>query len=219
MAARLGRLLWWLGVVSGVGCFLATGARAEGCTRNHELYRIVPEYRAVLLDGGNVKRVMFVDWHDERLSTWKPGHNITFCPDEDKMINTTINSIVTLVSETVTTCDTLFLSNQIDRYLELAWKYANQPNGDPMLFVDEAKHQLGWYYEICTDHVGGTSMFKKADFKNFAIYAADLTKVNMSIDDPANAQVYKTRAEKYDKWMKALYEAESKKGWLQRLWH
>jgi hypothetical protein len=60
-------------------------AHAEGCTPNHELYRIVPEYRAVLLDGGDIKRVMFVDWKDERLSTWKPGHNITFCPDQDKM--------------------------------------------------------------------------------------------------------------------------------------
>ena len=45
----------------------ATRAYAEGCTRNHELYRIVPEYRAVLLDGGSIKRVMFVEWHDERL--------------------------------------------------------------------------------------------------------------------------------------------------------
>jgi hypothetical protein len=63
-------------------------------TPNHELYRIVPEYRAVL-DGGDIKRVMFVDGKDERLSTWKPGHNITFCPDANKMIDTTINSVVT----------------------------------------------------------------------------------------------------------------------------
>ena len=48
------------------------------------LYRIVPEYRAVLLDGGNVKRVMFVDLQDERLSTWKPGTNTTFCPDGEQ---------------------------------------------------------------------------------------------------------------------------------------
>lgn len=218
MAARLGRVLRWLGVTCGVGCFLATGAHAEGCTQNHELYRIVPEYRAVLLDGGNVKRVMFVDLQDERLSTWKPGNNITFCPDENKMINTTINSIVTLLSETVTTCDTLFLSNQIDRYLELAWKYAHQPNGDPMLFVTEAKHQLGWYYDICTDHLDGSAMFKKKDFKEFAFYAASLTKVNMAIDDPPNASLYKARAGKYEGWAKALYEAEGKKGWLQRLW-
>jgi hypothetical protein len=47
----------------------ATVAYAEGCTPNHELYRIVPEYRAVLLDGGDIKRVMFVDWRDERLSS------------------------------------------------------------------------------------------------------------------------------------------------------
>ena len=45
----------------------------------------MPEYRAVLLDGGDIKRVMFVDWKEERLNTWKPGHNITFCPDDNKM--------------------------------------------------------------------------------------------------------------------------------------
>jgi hypothetical protein len=67
------------------------GAQAQRCTRNHELYRIVPEYRAIMLDGGDIKRVMFVDGKDERLKLWKPGHNITFCPDENKMINTTIN--------------------------------------------------------------------------------------------------------------------------------
>jgi hypothetical protein len=61
----------------------AASAHAAGCTPNHELYRIVPEYRVVLLDGSNIKRVMFVDWKDERLSMWKPGHNITFCPDDD----------------------------------------------------------------------------------------------------------------------------------------
>jgi hypothetical protein len=80
----------------------ATGAHAEGCTRDHELYRIVPEYRAVLLDGGSIIRVMFADWKDERLSTWKPGHNITFCPDENKMINTTTNTVATLVSQFAT---------------------------------------------------------------------------------------------------------------------
>ena len=130
-------------------------AHAEGCTQNHELYRIVPEYRAVLLDGGAIKRAMFVDWKDERLSTWKPGHNITFCPDENKMINTTINSIATLLSEFVTTCNTLLLSNEIDRFLEDAWEYFNQPNHDPTQFVKEAKDSLGWYYEVCTDHAGG----------------------------------------------------------------
>ena len=66
------------------------GAQAQGCTRDHELYRIVPEHRAIMLDGGDIKRVMFVDWKDERLNLWKPGHNITYCPDENKMINTTI---------------------------------------------------------------------------------------------------------------------------------
>ena len=44
------------------------GAQAQGCTRDHELYRIVPEHRAIMLDGGDVKRVMFVDWKDESRS-------------------------------------------------------------------------------------------------------------------------------------------------------
>src|SRR5215475_11108580 len=61
------------------------GAQAQGCTRDRELYRIVPEHRAIMLDGGDIKRVMFVDWKDERLNLWKPGHNITYCPDENKM--------------------------------------------------------------------------------------------------------------------------------------
>lgn len=199
-------------ITTAIAALLVTtaGAHAEGCTQNHELYRIVPEYRAVLLDGGNVKRVMFVDWQDERLSTWKLGNNITFCPDEDKMINTTINSVVTLVSELNTTCSTLVLSNEIDRALENAWKYAKQPNGDPNLFVSVAKSRLGWYYEICTDHVGGTSMFKKADFKDLTSFAASLTRINMSIEDPANENIYKSRADKYEKWRKAMYAAESK---------
>ena len=137
-----------------------TAVHAEGCTPDHELYRVVPEYRAVLLDGGKIKRVMYVDQGDERLSTWKPGHNITFCPDDDKMINTTINSVVTLLSEFATTCKTRLISDEIDRTLEHAWQYANQPNGDPKPFVTEAKYRLGWYYEICTDHVAGSSMLK-----------------------------------------------------------
>lgn len=195
-----------------------TGACAQECTRNHELYRVVPEYRAVLLDGGEIKRVMFVESQDERLSTWKPGHNITYCPAENKMINTNINSIVTLVSEISTTCNTLLLSNEIDRALENAWKYASQPNGDPSLFVSEAKSRLGWYYEICTDHVGGSSMFKKEDFKDFAYSAASLTKINMAIEDPTNANTYKQRADKYEHWRGALYEAESKKSLAQRIW-
>jgi hypothetical protein len=194
----------------------ATGAHAEECTRNHELYRIVPEYRAVQLDGGDIKRVMFVDWKDERLSTWKPGHNITFCPDENKMINTTINSVATLISEFTTTCKTLLISNEIDRALERAWEYANQPVGDPTVFVSEAKSRLGWYYEVCTDHAGG--WFKKEDFKDFAYVAASLTRINMSIEDPANENIYKARADKYEKWRNALYAAESKKNLLQRIW-
>jgi len=92
------------------------GAQAQGCTPNHELYRIVPEYRAIMLDGGEIKRVMFVDPKDERLTMWKPGHNITYCPDENKMINTTINSVSTLLSEfAATTCKTLLISDAIDR--------------------------------------------------------------------------------------------------------
>jgi hypothetical protein len=196
----------------------ATGVHAEGCTQNHELYRIVPEYRAVLLDGVDIKRVMFVDWKDERLSTWKPGHNITFCPDQNKMINTTINSVATLLSEFSMTCKPLLLSDSIDRALEHAWEYANRPNGDPTPFVTEAKSSLGWYYEVCTDHVGGSGMFKKHDFKDFAYAAASLMRVNMSIEDPANENIYKARAAKYEKWRDALYAAESKKSWLQRIW-
>jgi hypothetical protein len=191
-------------------------AHAEGCTPNHELYRIVPKYRAVLLDGGDIKRVMFVDWKDERLSTWKPGHNITFCPDQDKMINTTINSVATLVSEFVTTCKTLLISSDIDRALEQAWEDVNQPNGDPTLFVTEAKSTLGWYYEVCSDHAGG--WFEKEDFKDFAYVAASLMRINMSIEDPANENTYKARAAKYERWRDALYAAESKKSWSQRIW-
>jgi hypothetical protein len=126
------------------------------------MYRIVPEYRAVLLDGGEIKRVMFVDWKDERLSTWKPGHNITLCPDQNKMINTTINSVATLLPEfSSMSCKPRLLSDSIDRALEHAWEYANRPNGDPTPYVNEAKSSLGWYYEVCTDHVGGSAVFKK----------------------------------------------------------
>jgi hypothetical protein len=197
-------------------CCWVSEAYAQGCTPNHELYRVVPEYRAVLLDGGDIKRVMFVDWKDERLSTWKPGHNITFCPDENKMINTTINSIATLLSEFVATCKTLLLSNEIDRALEHAWEYANQPNGDPTPFITEAKSKIGWYYEVCTDHTGG--WFKEKDFKDFAYVAASLTGINMAIEDPVNRNIYKARAAKYEKWRDALYAAESKKSWPQRIW-
>src|SRR5262245_15966068 len=71
-------------IAATIALLTVTAAHAEGCTRNHELFRIVPEFRAVVLDGGDIKRVMYVDMKDERLSTWKPGHNITFCPDENK---------------------------------------------------------------------------------------------------------------------------------------
>jgi hypothetical protein len=196
-------------------CFCVSVAHAEGCTPNHELYRIVPEHRAVLLDGNEIKRVMFVDWKDERLSTWKPGHNITFCPDQNKMINTTINSVARLLPEFTTTCKPLLLSNEIDGLLEHAWESANQPNGDPTLFVIAAKSTLGWYYEVCTDHTGG---WFKEDFKNFAYDAASLMRTNMSYEDPANENIYKERAAKYERWRDALYTAESKKGWFQRIW-
>jgi hypothetical protein len=198
-------------------CWCVSEAYAQGCTPNHELYRVVPEYRAVLLDGGDIKRVMFVDWKDERLSTWKPGHNITFCPDENKMINTTINSVATLLSEFVATCKTLLLSDEIDRALERAWEYANQPHGNPTLFVAEAKSKLGWYYEVCTDHTAG-GWVKEGDFKDFAYVAASLMRVNMAIEDPVNENIYKARAAKYEQWRDALYAAESKKSWLQRIW-
>jgi hypothetical protein len=208
--------------VVGVLLIATAGAHAQECTPNHELYRIVPEYRAVLLDGGEIKRVMFVDWKDERLSTWKPGHNITFCPDENKMINTTINSVATLLSEFVTTCKTLLLSNEIDRFLEDTWEYANRPNGDPTLFVGEAKSSLGWYYEVCTDHAGRLfqkgGVFDKKDLADFTFVVAPLMRINMAIEDPANENIYTARAAKYEKWRDALYAAESKKSWYVRVW-
>ena len=198
-------------------CLLtATGAHADGCTRNHELSRIVPEYRAAMLDAGDIKRVMFVDWKDERLSTWKPGHNITYCPDENRMINTTINSVATLLSELSTKCEPLLISNEIDRALEKAWEHTNQPSGDPNVMLTEAKSRLGWYYVVCTDHAD--AWFKKEDFKDFAYIAAGLMRVNMSIEDPANQNIYKARADKYEKWRHALYEAEGKKSLTQRIW-
>jgi hypothetical protein len=183
-----------------------------------------PDNRAIVLDG-EIKRVMSVDPHDERLNTWKPGHNITYCPDKDKMINTTINSIATLLSEFATTCNTLRVSDAIDRYLELAWKYANQPNGDPTLFLTEAKSRLvlteaksrlGWYYVVCTDH--SDAWFNEDDFKGFAIVAASLTSVDIAINDPANENIYKARAAKYEKWRDALYAAEGKKSLARRVW-
>ena len=200
--------------------FLATvttvGAQAQGCTRNHELYRIVPEYRAIMLDGGDIKRLMYVDWQDERLKSWKPGHNITFCPDENKVINTTINSVATLLSEFATTCKTLLISDEIDRALQRAWDYANSPNGDASMFLTVAKSRLGWYYKVCTDH--GENWFDKGDFKNFLGVAASLMRINMAIEDPANESTYKARAAQYEKWRGALYEAESKKSLVRRIW-
>jgi hypothetical protein len=194
------------------------GAEAQGCSPNHELSRIVPEYRAIMLDGGEIKRVMFLDWKDERLTLWRPGHNITYCPDENKVINTTINSVSTLLSEfAANTCKTLLISNAIDHSLKTAWDYANTtPKRDPNAFVADAKSNLGWYYEVCTDHVENS--FKKEDFKDFLYVAASLTKVNMAVDDPANASTYKARAAQYEKWRDALYEAEGKKSITQRIW-
>ena len=192
------------------------GAQAQGCTRDHELYRIVPEYRAIMLDGGDIKRVMFVDWKDERLNLWKPGHNITYCPDENKMINTTINSVATLISEfAATTCKTLLISNAIDRALQRAWDYTNNANADPNAFVTEAKSNLGWYYKVCTDHAGDW-FAKPEDFKGFLYSAASLTRINMAIEDPANESTYKARAAQYEKWRE--YAEEGKKSFAQRIW-
>jgi hypothetical protein len=191
-------------------------AQAQGCTQNHELYRIVPEYRAIMLDGGEIKRVMFVDWQDERVKIWKPGHNITFCPDQNKMINTTINSVATLLSEFVTTCKTLLISDEIDHALQRAWDYTNSHNGDPSVFLTEAKSKLGWYYRVCTDHQG--SWFDKEDLKDFLNNAAALMSINMAIEDRANESTYKARAAQYEKWREALYAAESQKGLARRMW-
>jgi hypothetical protein len=169
-----------------------------------------------MLDGGDIKRVMFVDWQDERLKNWKPGHNITYCPNENKMINTTINSVTTLVSDASTTCKPLLISDAMDRALQRAWNYTNSPTGDASAFVTEAKSQLGWYYKVCTDHA--EAFFKEADFKDFLISAASLTRINMAIDDPANESTYKSRSAQYEKWRDALYVEESKKGFARRLW-
>jgi hypothetical protein len=111
---------------------------------------------------------MFVDWKDERLTLWKPGHNITFCPDENKMINTTINSVTTLISGFTTTCETLLISDSIDRALQTAWDYINTHKAAPNVFVMEAKSKLGWYYEVCTDHADD-HWFKNEDFKGFCM--------------------------------------------------
>lgn len=195
---------------------MTAGAQAQGCTPNHELYRIVPEHRAIMLDGGDIKRVMFVDWKDERLKLWKPGHNITYCPDENKMINATINSVATLLSEFSITCKTLLISDAIERSLQRAWDYTNTRNGDPNVFVTAAKSNLGWYYKVCTDHA--EDWFENEDFKDFLYVAASLTRVDMAIDDPANASTYEARADQYEKWRDTLYVAEGKKSFIQRIW-
>jgi hypothetical protein len=98
------------------------------------------------------------------------------------MINTTINSVATLISEFATTCKTLLISDAIDRNLQRAWDYTNSSNGDPNVFVMEAKSNLGWYYEVCTDHA--EDWFENKDFKDFLYVAASLTRVNMAIEDP-----------------------------------
>ncbi len=204
-------------IVVAVLLIASAGAHAQQCTRNHELYRIVPEYRAVLLDGGEIKRVMFTGQKDERLSTWKPGHNITFCPDENKMINTTINSVATLISEfAMTTCKPRLISDAIDRSLQLAWDHATLPDGGPGISLIEAKSQLGWYYVVCADH--DNNWFEKDDLKTFLYAVASLMKVNMAIEDPINEGTYKARAAKYETWQNALYAAESKKSLPQRVW-
>ena len=48
----------------------------------HEIMSCTGSYQNIILDGGEIVRVMFVDWKDEKLKISKPGHNITFCPDE-----------------------------------------------------------------------------------------------------------------------------------------
>ncbi len=172
-----------------------------------------------MLDGGEIKRVMYVDGKDERLTLWKPGHNITYCPDENKMINTTINSVATLLSEFATTCKPRLNSDAIDRSLQSAWEYANRPNDDPTVFVNEAKRTLGWYYEVCTDHGEGSfADFAKKDFKDFLYVAASLTSINMTNEDRANESTYKARAAQYEKWRSDLYAAEGEKSLARRLW-
>lgn len=200
------------------GIMIVGGARAEGCTSNHELYRVVPEYSAIMLDGGEIVRVAYLSGReDERLKAWKPGHNITYCPDQDKMINTTINSIAGLISKySMTTCDTLATSNEIDRALEDAWRKANTPNIS-LLSVTRARSRLGWWYVVCTDH-DALVIQQPEGLKEFLLSAESLTKVNMAVYDRANEATYKSRAAKYDGWWKALWEAEGKKPLAQRLW-
>jgi hypothetical protein len=54
----------------------STNGEQSVCTRMYAKSRVVPDvpkYRAIMLDGGDIKRQMFVDWKDERLNTWKPN--------------------------------------------------------------------------------------------------------------------------------------------------
>jgi len=208
-------------LLSGIATLLLTTgtAHAQGCTRNHELSRIVPEYRAIMLDGGDIKRVMYVDWGDERLKTWKPGHNITYCPDENKVINTTINSIATLISEFLASCNTRLISDEVHGALQRTWEYTNQHLGGE-LSLAVAQGRLGWFYIVCTDHDEAFTKdwFNKGDFKGFLIVAEMLTSTNMAVEDPANQSIYKARGAQYKKWADALYEAENKKGLIQRIW-
>jgi hypothetical protein len=169
-----------------------------------------------MLDGGNINREMYVDFADERLKTWKPGNNITYCPDEDKMINTNFQSVVTLISEFNASCNTRSLSDDIDRALQGAWEAVSRPSGDPGLLLVHAKSQLGFYYLVCTDHE--SAFWKDWDFARFLYTAESLVRINMAIEDPANANTYKARAAKYKGWSDALYAAESKKSWAERLW-
>jgi hypothetical protein len=132
------------------------------------------------------------------------------------MINTTINSVATLISEFVTTCKTPLISDAIDRALQKAWDYTNSSNGDPNVFVMEAKSNFGWYYIVCTDHKGG--LFENQDFRYFLGVVASITRINMAIEDPANESTYRARAAQYEKWRDALYAAEDKKGLTRRIW-
>jgi hypothetical protein len=216
----LGEVVMRWRVVASVGvlsCAFASAANAQGCTPNHELYRVVPEFRAIMLDGGEIKRVLFVDWKDERLNAWKPGNNITFCPNQNKVINTSINSIATLLPEMATSCDVRGISDEMDSILELAWKYPSRGE-DASLSVVSAESKLGWYYEVCADHVEGFNVFKKKDLKEFLFSAASLSKINMAIEDPVNGSLYKARAAKYEKWNSTLYEMERNKSWTLRIW-
>ena len=67
------------------------------------------------------------------------------------------------------------------------------------------------------ERLPGGAWFDNKDFKEFAYVAASLMRMDLSIDDPANENIYKTRAAEYEKWRDALYAAESKKSWSQQI--